>query len=188
MFRLAVRNALAGRARLLRTVLAIAIGVGFVTGTFVLADTTIEAFERAGAEQGGDFDFVVRSVAPFTGTGSIGDREPLPDTLIERIAAVEGVAGVDAGVVGYAQVVAPDGTAVTPASARHDGLQFGVLAGGDHRRSAALRAAISTALALSSDMLIARSRLRRLIPNKRITRPTARKASAAKRRGAVRSD
>lgn len=39
------------------------------------------------------------------------------------------------------------GTAVTPASARHDGLQFGVLAGGEHRRSAALRAAISTALA-----------------------------------------
>lgn len=39
------------------------------------------------------------------------------------------------------------GTAVTPASGRHDGLQFGVLAGGDHRRSAATRAAINVALA-----------------------------------------
>lgn len=42
---------------------------------------------------------------------------------------------------------AREGTAVTPASGRHDGLQFGVLAGGDHRRSAAVRAAITAALA-----------------------------------------
>ncbi|GAB24668.1 MAG TPA: uroporphyrinogen-III C-methyltransferase [Gordonia polyisoprenivorans] len=39
------------------------------------------------------------------------------------------------------------GTAVTPASGRHRDIQFGVLAGGDHKLSAALRAAISTALA-----------------------------------------
>lgn len=39
------------------------------------------------------------------------------------------------------------GTAVTPASGRHRDLQFGVLAGGDHRMSAALRAAIGRALA-----------------------------------------
>ncbi|GAA3690116.1 uroporphyrinogen-III C-methyltransferase [Gordonia hankookensis] len=39
------------------------------------------------------------------------------------------------------------GTAVTPASGRHRDLQFGVLAGGDHRQSAALRAAIGRALA-----------------------------------------
>lgn len=42
---------------------------------------------------------------------------------------------------------AREGTAVTPASGRQDGLQFGVLAGGDHRRSAAARAAIASALA-----------------------------------------
>lgn len=39
------------------------------------------------------------------------------------------------------------GTAVTPASGRHRDVQFGVLAGGDHRLSASLRAAISHALA-----------------------------------------
>ncbi|MFT3714950.1 MAG: uroporphyrinogen-III C-methyltransferase [Gordonia sp. (in: high G+C Gram-positive bacteria)] len=42
---------------------------------------------------------------------------------------------------------ARSGTAVTPATGRFDGLQFGVLAGGDHRRSAAVRAAIAQALA-----------------------------------------
>jgi uroporphyrin-III C-methyltransferase/precorrin-2 dehydrogenase/sirohydrochlorin ferrochelatase len=42
--------------------------------------------------------------------------------------------------------VARLGTAVTPATARHDGLTLGVLAGGQHRRSAAVRAALVEAL------------------------------------------
>ena len=42
--------------------------------------------------------------------------------------------------------VASDGTAVTPASFEYDGLSVGVLAGGEHRRSAAIRSAIHEAL------------------------------------------
>ena len=42
--------------------------------------------------------------------------------------------------------VARDGTAVTPASFEYDGLSVGVLAGGEHRRSAAIRTAIREAL------------------------------------------
>ncbi|MCW2514769.1 MAG: uroporphyrin-III C-methyltransferase [Mycobacterium sp.] len=42
--------------------------------------------------------------------------------------------------------VAIDGTAVTPASFEYDGLSVGVLAGGEHRRSAAIRSAINEAL------------------------------------------
>lgn len=38
------------------------------------------------------------------------------------------------------------GTAVTPATARHDGMTLGVLAGGQHRRSAAVRNALLEAL------------------------------------------
>jgi uroporphyrin-III C-methyltransferase/precorrin-2 dehydrogenase/sirohydrochlorin ferrochelatase len=41
---------------------------------------------------------------------------------------------------------ARDGTAVTPASFEYDGLSVGVLAGGEHRRSAAIRSAIREAL------------------------------------------
>ncbi|MCX2711452.1 uroporphyrinogen-III C-methyltransferase [Mycolicibacterium sp. J2] len=43
--------------------------------------------------------------------------------------------------------VAREGTAVTPASFEFDGLSVGVLAGGEHRRSAAIRTAIHEALA-----------------------------------------
>lgn len=42
--------------------------------------------------------------------------------------------------------VAVEGTAVTPASFEYDGLNVGVLAGGEHRRSAAIRSAIQDAL------------------------------------------
>jgi uroporphyrin-III C-methyltransferase / precorrin-2 dehydrogenase / sirohydrochlorin ferrochelatase len=42
--------------------------------------------------------------------------------------------------------VAREGTAVTPASFEYDGLSVGVLAGGEHRRSAAIRSAINEAL------------------------------------------
>jgi uroporphyrin-III C-methyltransferase/precorrin-2 dehydrogenase/sirohydrochlorin ferrochelatase len=42
--------------------------------------------------------------------------------------------------------VARDGTAVTPATFEYDGLSVGVLAGGEHRRSAAIRSAIHEAL------------------------------------------
>jgi uroporphyrin-III C-methyltransferase/precorrin-2 dehydrogenase/sirohydrochlorin ferrochelatase len=42
--------------------------------------------------------------------------------------------------------VARDGTAVTPASFEYDGLSVGVLASGEHRRSAAVRTAIHEAL------------------------------------------
>jgi uroporphyrin-III C-methyltransferase/precorrin-2 dehydrogenase/sirohydrochlorin ferrochelatase len=42
--------------------------------------------------------------------------------------------------------VAIEGTAVTPASFDYDGLSVGVLAGGEHRRSAAIRTAIHEAL------------------------------------------
>ncbi|TWP50151.1 uroporphyrinogen-III C-methyltransferase [Lentzea tibetensis] len=42
--------------------------------------------------------------------------------------------------------VAVEGTAVTPAVGRHDGLTVGVLAGGEHRRSAAVRDGLVSAL------------------------------------------
>src|SRR3981189_2698832 len=42
--------------------------------------------------------------------------------------------------------IALEGTAVTPASFSYAGLSVGVLAGGEHRRSAAIRSAIREAL------------------------------------------
>ncbi|UXA20703.1 uroporphyrinogen-III C-methyltransferase [Mycobacterium sp. SMC-4] len=63
--------------------------------------------------------------------------------------------GVNAAIVAEAESrhvfcvradVAVEGTAVTPATFDHEGLSVGVLAGGEHRRSAAIRTAIREAL------------------------------------------
>ncbi|HEY7054178.1 MAG TPA: uroporphyrinogen-III C-methyltransferase [Mycobacterium sp.] len=63
--------------------------------------------------------------------------------------------GVNAAVVAAAEArhifcvradIARDGTAVTPASFEYEGLAVGVLAGGEHRRSAAIRSAIHEAM------------------------------------------
>ena len=51
-----------------------------------------------------------------------------------------------------------DGTAVTPASFDYEGLMVGVLAGGEHRRSAAVRSAIREAFAqgrIAGDLAVA---------------------------------
>ena len=66
--------------------------------------------------------------------------------------AVEAMAGVTVTLRNYRDGdlgqawYAIDGTAVTPASLRYDGLTVGVLAGGEHRRSAAIRTSIAEAL------------------------------------------
>ncbi|WP_141564381.1 precorrin-2 dehydrogenase/sirohydrochlorin ferrochelatase family protein, partial [Mycolicibacterium palauense] len=46
--------------------------------------------------------------------------------------------------------IAREGSAVTPASFEYDGLSVGVLAGGEHRRSAAIRTSIREALQTGS--------------------------------------
>ncbi|CAM5697775.1 ABC transporter [Streptomyces purpurascens] len=46
MFRTALRNVLAHKARLLMTVLAVMLGVAFVSGTLVFTNTISDAFQR----------------------------------------------------------------------------------------------------------------------------------------------
>jgi uroporphyrin-III C-methyltransferase / precorrin-2 dehydrogenase / sirohydrochlorin ferrochelatase len=81
-------------------------------------------------------------------------REGDLDDAWYAIAATDD-AGVNAAVVAEAERlrifcvradIAREGTAVTPASFEYEGLSVGVLAAGDHRRSAAIRSAIHEAL------------------------------------------
>ena len=71
--------------------------------------------------------------------------------------------------------VARDGTAVTPASFEYDGLSVGVLAGGEHRRSAAIRSAIHEALqsGVITDEVPDASARRRRAGRRRTRRPRA---------------
>ncbi|MEW9514284.1 ABC transporter permease [Streptomyces bacillaris] len=105
MFRTALRNVLAHKARLLMTVLAVMLGVAFVSGTLVFTDTLGNAFRNQSAKS---YDDV--AVAVETHAGGRDDKTPgLDAATLDKIRAVDGVASVTGRVSGFAGVADPDG-------------------------------------------------------------------------------
>ena len=114
MWRL-LRGATAHTGRLLGAALAVALSVTLVSGTFVLTDTVDSAFSAATAGRATSSDLVVRSTALFAARAtSLPEREPVPESLVERIAAIPGVQAVWTAVQGYAELVDRGGRAIAP--------------------------------------------------------------------------
>ncbi|MEV7113382.1 ABC transporter permease [Streptomyces anulatus] len=104
MFRTALRNVLAHKARLLMTVLAVMLGVAFVSGTLVFTDTLGNAFRKQSAKS---YDNVAVSVETFA-----GDDEKtygIDEATLEKIRGMDGVASATGRVSGFAGVADPDG-------------------------------------------------------------------------------
>ncbi|MCI3221504.1 ABC transporter permease [Streptomyces sp. NP-1717] len=110
MFRTALRTVLAHKARLLMTVLAVMLGVAFVSGTLVFTDTLGNAFNKQSAKSYKDVAVSVSSYASNE-TGSDGKKpEPgLSPKTLDKIGAIDGVASVTGRVDGFAGVADPDG-------------------------------------------------------------------------------
>jgi putative ABC transport system permease protein len=106
MFRTALRNVLAHKARLLMTVLAVMLGVAFVSGTLVFADTLSNAFRNQSAKS---YDDVAVSVSSYADPDNPKEEPGLNGKVLDRISAVNGVAGVYGRVEGFAGVADPDG-------------------------------------------------------------------------------
>lgn len=93
MFRTALRNVLAHKARLLMTVLAVMLGVAFVSGTLVFTDTLDRAFTRQAAKS---YDDVAVALTSHPDPDE-AKREPgLSGATLDKIAALPGVASVSA--------------------------------------------------------------------------------------------
>ena len=108
MLTLTLRGVAAHKRRLASTVLAVFLGVAFMAGSLVFTDTMRASLSGALADAERGTDALVRGPATiegFTGT----QHAPVPDSLVEQVAAVPGVDQVAARVEGYAQVVGPDG-------------------------------------------------------------------------------
>ncbi|MEU3495035.1 ABC transporter permease [Kitasatospora cineracea] len=107
MLTTALRNVLAHKARLLMTVLAVCLGVAFVSGTLVFADSTAAA-HRAAASR--DFADVAVTVTAKESPSAPDAPGVLTDALAHRLAEVPGVAAVRPSVDGTAVLNAADGT------------------------------------------------------------------------------
>ncbi|MFF7446189.1 MULTISPECIES: FtsX-like permease family protein [unclassified Streptomyces] len=106
MFRTALRNVFAHKARLLMTVLAVMLGVAFVSGTLVFADTLSNAFRNQSAKS---YDDVAVSVSSHADPDNPEEEPGLSRKTVDQIAALDGVADAYGRVEGFAGVADPDG-------------------------------------------------------------------------------
>src|SRR5918995_4693152 len=118
MLRYSVRSLLAARGRLLLTAAAIVLGVGVVAGTFVLTDTAGAAADAAYADPDPRVDVVVRATSRGEGevfsdiTGELF-AEPMPASVLDRVARVGGVAAAIGVISGDAHLLGRDGRVVS---------------------------------------------------------------------------
>ncbi|GAA3372278.1 ABC transporter permease [Streptomyces sannanensis] len=106
MFRTALRNVLAHKARLLMTVLAVMLGVAFVSGTLVFTDTLGNAFRNQSAKS---YDDVAVAVTSHYNENDPEDQPGLNQQMLDRISRLDGVAAVTGRVDGFAGVADQDG-------------------------------------------------------------------------------
>lgn len=117
------RGLAANKWRLLLTAVAVVLGVGFVSGSFMLRDSLKNVFGDLASEINAGVDVQVRTKVAF---GDPAAANPVPAALVADVAAVDGVdlAVGDVGNV-WVTIVGPDGKAKTPAGAPTIGLAWG---------------------------------------------------------------
>ncbi|MET7366069.1 FtsX-like permease family protein [Streptomyces sp. NPDC005566] len=121
MLRTALRNVLAHKARLLMTVLAVMLGVAFVSGTLVFADTLSNAFRSQSAKS---YDDVAVAVTSYADPNSAEQEPGLSQKTLDRIAGLDGVSAVHGRVDGFAGVADPDGKLIEGAFGGPKGSNF----------------------------------------------------------------
>jgi putative ABC transport system permease protein len=124
MWKATLKGLLAHKLRLALTAVAIVLGVTFVSGTFVLTDTLHNTFTTLFSGIYQHIDFEVRGKAVFTGQAGTAVRNPIPQSIAQSVRGVPGVAAAEGTVTGFAQLIAPDGKAVTTSGAPTIGLSF----------------------------------------------------------------
>lgn len=105
MLRTAVRNVLAHKARLLMTVLAVMLGVAFVSGTLVFTDTLGNAFRNQSKKS---YDQVAVAVTTWAERGD-EETSAVDEATLKKIQDLDGVADATGRVSGFAGVADPDG-------------------------------------------------------------------------------
>ncbi|WP_371528810.1 FtsX-like permease family protein [Streptomyces sp. NBC_01283] len=115
MFRTALRNVLAHKARLLMTVLAVMLGVAFVSGTLVFTDTFGNAYKNKSAKS---FDHVSVAIqgdgSSYSGEDSGEAKKPprLTDAFLNKTQSLPGADSAIGTVSGFTALADKDGKLV----------------------------------------------------------------------------
>jgi len=109
MFRTALRNVLAHKARLLMTVLAVMLGVAFVSGTLVFTNTISEAYQKSSAKGFDQVDVAVTAKSGEDKGNTIGKSPDLTQALLDESARVPGASNAIGVVSGFTAIADKDG-------------------------------------------------------------------------------
>ncbi|MFD7819457.1 ABC transporter permease [Streptomyces sp. NPDC059785] len=109
MFRTALRNVFAHKARLLMTVLAVMLGVAFVSGTLVFTNTVSDAYQKSSAK---GFDQVDVAIQPESAADDDAEDPVLTQALLDKAAQVPGAERAVGVVDGFTGLADKDGKLV----------------------------------------------------------------------------
>jgi putative ABC transport system permease protein len=123
MWKATIRGILARKVRLGLTVVAVVLGVSFVTGIYVLTDTLDRSFGALYDHSLRGVDFVVRSRAPYAGA-DLTERDRFPASVLDQVREVDGVADAQGFLEDYAQFVDKDGKSIQTAGAPTRGITW----------------------------------------------------------------
>ncbi|MGX9883435.1 ABC transporter permease [Streptomyces sp. NPDC002276] len=104
MFRTALRNVLAHKARLLMTVLAVMLGVAFVSGTLVFTNTISNAFQNSSAKGFDQVDVAVQPKSQDDKGDTVGKTPELTQAMLDTSAKVPGAASATGVVNGFTAI------------------------------------------------------------------------------------
>src|SRR3954454_15332591 len=104
MLQLTLRGLVAHRRRLVSTMLAILLGVSFMAGSPILTDTMKSTLSGVYVDSERTTDVQIRGEQVFDYYGGT-QRAAVPQSLVDKVATVDGVAAVAPRIEGFAQVV-----------------------------------------------------------------------------------
>ncbi|HET8617085.1 MAG TPA: FtsX-like permease family protein [Actinomycetales bacterium] len=125
MLRVTLKGVRGHVLRFVLTAASVMLGVAFVAGTFVLTDSLQSTFDKIFDNSTAGTDVVVRGTTVNSGLTQTGDlRTPLPMSLADQLADVDGAAGAYPSLEGTAVLVGKDGTAVRNGGAPSFGFDY----------------------------------------------------------------
>jgi putative ABC transport system permease protein len=117
MRKVALRGIFEHKGRLIATFLAVALGVAFMGGVLVLADTMNSTFDDLFGDIYKDTDAVVRSETEIGAGGAdafggADTRAQVSEDLLDKVRDTDGVAQAEGNIQGFAQIIDKDGEPV----------------------------------------------------------------------------
>lgn len=112
MIRTGIKGAIAHKARLALTALAIMLGVAFVSGTFIFTDTIQARFDSLFTDVYAGVDASVRAEQPEFGSDTTTELSTIPMSLLDDIRAVDDVEAAVGYIQAFGQVIDAEGNPV----------------------------------------------------------------------------